>query len=564
MHKILVVALFLLTTACGGLAADETADLIILNGQVYTADGGSGFQQAVAVKGAQIVAVGSNEAIERWRGPETQVIDAGGGAVTPGLIDSHVHFLPGAATLDQLSLSGVADGAELSERFARFVAEQPDRAWYEGHGYVPDRIGRADIDRATGEKPAIIRVGDGHSIIANSRALALAGIDRNTPDPVGGRIVRDARGEPTGHLLETAQGLVFSAMPEATRAERRRLLELGTDAAHAAGVTTLVAVGGTDELALFQEARAEGELGLRIAMALWLTQNAATSEIPESFAFTPADADRFDTIRAGVHKDKWLKLDLVKIMSDGVIESHTAAMLEPYRDDPSTMGIANYPPEELARVIGMMDGRGWHIMTHALGDRAVRVALDAYEQAAAANPAPAKGRRHKIEHIEAIHPDDIPRFRQLGVTASLQPAHARGMNDPEMRARRWKVLDYETSAWGFPWKSILDSGGRVAFGSDWPVAPLNIGSSLETATGRIAQPPVPQQQLTVAQTIDGYTREAAWSIFVDQDRGTLTPGKLADIVVFADDIFSKPADGADLPVRFTIVDGNLVYQAAGD
>ncbi len=494
------------------------------------------------------------------RGPQTKLIDAKGAAVTPGIIDTHVHFLMGASTLDQFNATGARDSAELSRRVRAFADAHPDRPWLLGFGYFSDTLTARDFDAASGAKPVVIRAGDGHSMLANSKALALAGITRATPDPEGGRIVRDAAGNPTGHLLETAQGLMAKAVPALTEADRMRLLALGTEAAYKAGVTSIVNVGGTDDLELFQRARAAGTLGIRIYSALWLTRDMVSAELPQSFDFDRAALAKFDVVRAAHKDDPMLRAGIVKIMLDGVIESHTASMLTPYTDDASTSGYANYSPENLRRIITMMDADGWQVMTHGLGDRAVRIALDAYEAAAKANPAPARGRRHKIEHVETIDPQDVPRFGRLGVTASLQPDHAGGMNDTKMEGRRWNYIGYTRSAWGFPWKSIKTAGGRVAFGSDWPVAPLDIGPGMAIATGRVPHPPIPQQALSVAEVIDGYTRDAAYSIFADKEVGTLEPGKRADIVVFRNNIFAGKG-GETLPAAYTLLDGKVVYEA---
>jgi len=537
-----------------------TADTVILHGHVYKADGTGTFAQAVAIKDGRIVATGSDAEIGAMRGPQTQVIDARGSAVTPGIIDTHVHFLMGAGTLDQFDATGARDGAEIARRVKAYADAHPDRPWLLGFGYFSDALTARDFDAASDGKPVVIRAGDGHSMLANSKALALAGITRATPDPEGGKIVRDAAGNPTGHLLETAQGLMAKAVPPVTEADRMRLLDLGTQAAYKAGVTSIVNVGGTEDLELFERARAADKLGIRIYSALWLTRDMTSAELPQSFDFDKAALAKFDAVRAAHKDDPMLRAGIVKIMLDGVIESHTASMLAPYTDDATTSGYANYSPEDLTRIITMMDADGWQVMTHALGDRGVRIALDAYEAANKANPAPARGRRHKIEHVETIDPADVPRFGTLGVTASLQPDHAGGMNDKTQQARRWKYIGYTRSAWGFPWKSIKASGGRVAFGSDWPVAPLDIGPGMAVATGRVPHPPIPAQALSVAEVIDAYTRDAAYSIFADKEVGTLEPGKRADIVIFQSDIFAGKG-GESLPAAYTLLNGKVVYQA---
>ncbi len=541
--------------------AAPVADLVIEHGRVYPADGSGRFVEAVAVKDGLILATGSDAAIERLRGAATKRIDARGGAVVPGLIDTHTHLMEGAGTLEQLDVTGAGSGAELADKLRTYAAAHPDMKIIEAFGYFAPTITRFDIDGVGDGRPVIVRNGDGHSTLCNGAALALAGVtDQTRQDDL--TLPRDAQGRHTGLLMEGAQALIEAALPRPTDAERRHLLDVATQAALSAGVTSVVVVGGQDDLRLFGEARADRTLRLRIAFAQWLTRDDATAAFPHDFAFDEQDADKLDAVRKGFVDDPMLTFDMVKIMSDGVIESHTAAMLAPYADQPGNVGQENYSVADLDRIVAMMDRRGWQIMTHALGDRAVRMALDAYQSAGAANPAPARGRRHKIEHIEAIDPADIPRFGALHVTASMQPDHAAGMADPERRERRWAYLGYLRSAWGWPWKSIEASGGRVAFGSDWPVAPLNIGPGAHVALTRLVNPPVPDQRLSMTQVIDGYTRDAAYSIFRDKDLGSLESGKRADIVLFDKDIFAAiPGKDAELPVRATLMNGAILYCA---
>lgn len=558
-------ALALLLAGCGGAGGGDAADMLITNGKVYTADGKSTMAEAVAVKDGKILKVGSNAEVAALKGAGTEVIDAGGHSVLPGFIDTHVHFFAGAQALSQADVSGARDARTLQEKLGAYIKAHPgETGLIRGHGYYSLDLTRQDMDPATGDQPAIIWAGDGHSAFVNSKALELAGITRDTKDPTGGKIVRDPKtGEPTGILLETAQSLVAKLIPPADDATRRQWLAAGTEEALSKGVTTILNIGNAGDIQVFDAARDDGTLGLRVYSALWLQpQNAVSGELPGTFTFTEADADQFDALRAAHKDDDWVRTGIVKIMLDGVIESHTAAMLAPYADRPGETGHANYTQAELDAAIGMMDRRGWQIMTHALGDRAVRMALNAYEKAEKDNPAPAAGRRHKIEHIESIDPADVPRFAALGVTGSLQPDHAGGMANPERSSARWTYLGTLRSAWGWPWKSIKEAGGRVAFGSDWPVATLDIGPGMWVAMNRQPNPPVPDQQLSVAEVIDGYTRDAAWSIFADGKIGTIEPGKLADIVILQDDVFAQPPEKeGSIKVAKTIVGGKVRYTA---
>ena len=563
----LAAAAFVATAAgCSGLAttaqdASTTADVLITNGKVYTADGSGTIHEALAIRGNRILRIGPSRELERLRGPATTVIDVRGGSVLPGFIDSHVHFLMGAETLGQVSLRGVRSVPETQQRIREYLAANPGSSWIRGYGYFGE-LTRRDLDAVTGDKPTLFIAGDAHSMLANTKALALAGITKDTPNPEGGEIVRDPRtGELTGVLHETAQALMSPALPKPSDAEMQQLVAHGIAAAHRAGVTSIVNVGGADEIAVYEAARRAGALTLRIHSALWLKADSTDPGLPKTFTFTEADADRFDALRKLVADDDLLKTGIVKIMLDGVIESHTAAMLAPYSNRPGTSGHANYTQEELNRVIAMMDRRGWQVMTHALGDRAVRMALDAYEHTNKVNSAPPRGRRHKIEHIETIDPAEVPRFGKLGVIASLQPSHAGGMNNPKRTSTRWANIGYERSAWGFPWKSIKDAGGRIALGSDWPVASLNPGRGMFVALNRIPHPPIPDQTLTMRELIDGYTRDGAYTIFEDERRGMLTAGKLADVVILANDVIAQPpAESGDLVIETTIFDGKVVYR----
>lgn len=542
-------------------AAEKPADLIVINGKVYTADKDRHVAEAVAVRGNRIVRVGTNADVSRLRARKTQVVDAHGHSVLPGFIDNHVHFLAGVEASDGPQFAGAHTVKEAQDAITAFLDRKPDVEWIVGGGaYVI--LTKDDLDAVTRGKPAVLLAGDGHSVVANSKAMQIAGIDRNTPAPTGGEIVKDpVSGEPNGIFMETAQEVIARAVPAKTTHDVEEMLGVGTLMAHKAGVTTILNVARPAELEAYQHARAEGKLHLRIHNALWLTpvvdDGLRGLGFPSVFTFTGKDADDFDALRRKYQADDLMTVDMVKIMLDGVIESHTASMLGPYANDPG-VGVANYSPAELTRLISLMDGRGWKVMTHALGDRAVRITLDAYE-AAERNNAAFPGRRFKIEHIESIDPSDVDRFGKLNVVASLQPGHAKALNDPQRRGGlRWKNLGFERSAWGFPWKSIKDSGGVLAFGSDWPVADLNAGTAISIALNRHVYPPIPDQSLPMADIIDAYTRNGAYAIGAENSLGSLEVGKLADIIVLSNDIFQnfRPEN---FVVDHTIFDGKIAY-----
>jgi predicted amidohydrolase YtcJ len=531
------------------------ADLIVTNGRLYVG-GGPSRPEALAARGGDIVAVGSAAEIGALRGPATTVVDAGGATVVPGFNDSHVHFSSGAQSLQELDLSGAQTLADVQRRIREFAAANPSAPWIRGRGwnYGPFPGGlptRQQLDAAVADRPAALVCFDGHSTWLNSKALEAAGITASTADPANGEITRDAAGGPAGLLKESAQGLVRRVMPRPTRAEQRAALKAGIARAHALGVTSIQNASGSDEeFAVWEDARAAGELTLRVYSAL-----------SASPGFSDADADRFDAIRARVTSDDRFKVGAAKLLVDGVIETNTAVMLAPYVNNPTTSGLPNYPAAELDRIVAMLDRRGWQLFIHAIGDGGVRMALDAFEKAATANPAPARGRRHRIEHIETIDWADVPRFGRLGVVASMQPPHTGLMNAPNPKGQWAGNIGPARQSRGWPWKSIAEGGGRLAFGSDWPVASLNPLRGIVVGLGRADHGSVPNQRLTLAEMIDGYTIGAAYASFDETRKGRLAAGQVADVVVLTRDIFAQPPKAADdVQVAVTIFGGKVVYR----
>lgn len=541
----------------GSWAQAPEATLIVVNGPVFTGEGRP-VAEALAVSGDRIVAVGTRAEIERRRGPATTVVDAAGGTVVPGFNDSHVHFLSGALSLQELDLGGARTLDEVQQRIRAFAAAHPEAAWIRGRGWnygaFPGGLPtRAQLDAALPDRPATLVCFDGHSSWVNSKALAAAGITRATADPANGAITRTAGGEPDGLLKESAQQLVRAVMPPVTRDEQKKALLAGIARAHELGVTSVQnASGNADELALYDELRAAGQLRLRVYSALSVSPG-----------FTIADADRFDAIRAKFAADTRFKSGAAKLLIDGVIETNTAVMLAPYVNDPKTTGVPNYSTEELDRIVRLLDARGYQIFVHAIGDGGVRRVLDAFERAAAANPAPPRGRRHRIEHIETMDPADVARFGRLGVIGSFQPPHARLMNSPEPRGQWSGNIGKERTSHGWMWKSIRDAGGRLAFGSDWPVASLDPLTGIWVGINRIAHGAIPTQRLSVGAMIDGYTADAAYASFDEAEKGRLAVGQLADIAVLSRDVLTSPPTApGDVQVRATVVSGQVVYRRA--
>ncbi len=558
----IVAGTFVIGLIVGAQRDDETGpvDLIVLNGKIYTADGSGTFAEALAVRGNTILRVGSNREIKRLAGRATQSIDAHGATVLPGLNDAHLHLVSGGLGLQQANLLDATTVEQIAATIQAFAAAHPDRPWVLGRGwyYTPFPGGlptRQQLDAIVPDRPAYMRCYDGHTSWVNTRALKAAGVTRATPDPPGGVIVRDpATGEPTGVLKEGAQELVAKFLPQWTRDDRLRAIRDAIARAHEFGVTSAQNAGvDADELALYDELMRKGELRLRL-------YNAMSIELP----FGEAEADRLDALWKSHPNDALIKTGAVKLMLDGVIEAHTAAMLEPYANRPTT-GLPEMDAATLNRIVATMDRRGWQVLIHAIGDAAVRQSLDAFEAAAAANPAPARGRRHRIEHVETLQPSDIPRFGRLNVIAVQQPYHG---NPSPTQIEVWAAnIGPERASRGWAQRSILDAGGRLAMGTDWPVVTLDPRYQINMAINRTTPegtPPggwLPEQRLTLASAIDAYTTGAAYAAFDEHRKGQLAPGMLADIVILSTDVFAMPPEKfLDATVEVTIFDGQVVYR----
>src|SRR6266481_3194247 len=539
----------------------EPADIIILHGRVYTENPQQPWAQAVAIYRGKIVAVGDDPEIERRRGSGTKVINAGGKLVLPGFVDCHIHFIDGSFSLGRVNLEGAKDPADIQKRLREYAAEHPGDDWILGRGWNYAMFGpealpnKKYLDELFPNRPVSLEGYDGHTYWANSKALTMAGVTRDTPDPPNGAIVRDPRtGDATGALKEAAEELVARIIPKPTRAEKLLALRAGMKWANEHGITRVHSAGQDFEvLDLFDEMRRRGDLTVRMYIAYFLNP-------PE---LRPADLDAIEHARKKFHDD-WIDAGAVKFMVDGVVEAHTAAMLEPYSDDPSLKGKLFWEPSKYKSAVAELDKRGLQLFTHAIGDYAVRTALDAYENAETQNHK--KGdRRPRIEHIETIAASDIPRFGKLGVIASMQPLHAYPGSDTLDVWARNTGPDRASRAWA--WKSIADAGGRLAFGSDWPVVTLNPWEGVQTAVTRQTsegQPEagfVPEQRLTVAQVIDGYTLGAAVAGRREKSEGSLEVGKLADLIILSQNIFDvEPRKIGATKVVTTIVGGRIVYQ----
>ena len=554
----LVVAVCVLVAA----QSSEPADLIVVNARVYTVNPQQPWAEAIAVRGDKIVGVGDREKIDGYRGKTTKVIDAQGRLVLPGFTDCHIHFMDGSLGLTRVDLNDSGSVTEIQKRVKAYADSHPHEPWIQGMGWtyptfkpsgLPDK---KILDEVVPDRPVYLVAFDGHSSWANSKALAMAGIDRNTPDPANGKIVRDEKGEATGALKESAGDLIDSKIPKPTRAERLDALRKGIHEANKVGLVRVHSAGQDFEyLDLYDELRKQGALTLRFYVAYFLDPPGLTPEINK----------KVDTARRQ-YNDDWISGGVIKTMLDGVVEAHTAAMLAPYSDDPSQSGKLFWDPGKYKAAIADLDGRGFQIFTHAIGDKAVRTALDAYQNAAEINRT--KDARPRIEHIETISAQDIDRFGKLGVIASMQPLHSYPDDDtlgiwarnigPERATRPWV------------WRSIEQKGGVLAFGSDWPVVTLNPWRGVQTAVTRQTEEGepaggfVPQQRLSLEDTIRAYTLGAAFAGRREKTEGSLEPGKLADFIVLDRDLFKiEPSEIHKTEVLLTAVGGKVVYEAPG-
>ncbi len=543
------------------------ADAVLIHARIYTVNPKHPWAEALAIRDGKLLAVGAAKELARYRGPATKVIDAKNRLVLPGFTDCHVHFMDGSLALGQISLDDAKDIAEVQKRVQAYAASHPNDAWLLGRGWsyplfpptgLPDK---KYLDAVVSDRPVYLEGFDGHTWWANSKALEAAHINKDTVDPPGGAFVRKpATGEPTGAIKEdAADAVVRRPIPQPSREAKLQALRAGLDQAKRAGLVRVHVLGGVNagrddlqNIDLLEELRRNNELTLRFYLAYRL-------DPPEVTA-----SQLREIVQArNRYSDGWIAAGSAKFFLDGVIETHTAAMLAPYSDNPPLSGELLWGQDKYKRWVAELDQRGIQVFTHAIGDRAIRVALDAYENAAKTNGT--KDARHRIEHIEAVSAADIPRFGQLGVIASMQPLHAYPDDDtlkswlpsagPERAQRAWA------------WHSIQAAGGVLAFGSDWPIVTLNPWPGVQNAVTRQTtngEPRggwIPRERISLADAIRGYTLNAAFAGRREKTEGSLEAGKVADLIVVSQDVFKvNPLQLGATRVLLTMVGGRVVYQ----
>jgi predicted amidohydrolase YtcJ len=540
------------------------ADLVLTNGKIYTLDSSHRWASALAVRGETIVAVADSDAeVKAWIGPKTRVVDLQGEFAMPGFNDAHVHLASAGQAKLEVNFEGVHSVAEMQKRIRDRLRDFQPGEWITGRGWDhtlwPEKTfpTRQELDAVSKDHPMLFYRVDGHVAIANSRALAIAGITRAMPDPPGGHILRDPQtGDPTGLLEEdAAMDLVFNRIPPLSPTQRRRALELALDEAAQFGVTSVQDYSvrnapdsdnfGWDNFLVLQKMRAEGKLKVRVSE--WLPFEASLARLEEMR-------------RIGSVRDPWIKTGAVKVFLDGSLGSRTAAMLAPYSDDPETFGILRIEPDALRAKATELDRAAFQLALHAIGDRANRLALNTLTAVAATNGP--RDRRDRIEHAQIVAVEDLPRFASLGVIASVQPSHL--LDDARWADGR---LGPERVKGAYAWNTLEKSGAHLAFGTDFPVESVNplrgIYACLTRQTPE-GDPPGgwrPQERLGIEDCVRNYTVGSAYAEFEEQQKGTITPGKLADIVVYPTNITRLRArELLTMQPEMTIAGGRIVYQ----
>ena len=540
------------SAASAALAPAPVSTLAIVNARIWTGDRRRPWADAVLVRGDRIEAVGSSAEIRKRIRPDIRTIDAHGMMVTPGFIDAHVHLLDGGFALSSVQLRNATSKAEFIRRIKAFAATVPPGTWilngdWDHTSWGGEQPERSWIDSITPDHPVWINRLDGHMNLANTLALRAAKITRDTKDVDGGLIVRDAQGEPTGILKDNAMDLMSGAVPDPSPAMSLRALDSAMTYVAARGVTSVDHMGGWGDLAIFERAHAMGALRTRIAVAVPLSTWARLR----------------DTVAARGHGDAWLRIGGLKGFVDGSLGSHTAAMLQPFSDAPNDRGLFVTTPADLYRWTAGADKAGLQVMVHAIGDSAIRTQLDIYQRVEREDGK--RDRRFRIEHAQHIAPADMPRFAALGVIASMQPYHA--IDDG-----RWAeaVIGPERAKGTYAFRSLLDAGTTLAFGSDWFVAPatplegIYAAVTRRTLDDRHPDGWVPAQKITVQEALRAYTNGGAYAGFREKELGMLAPGMLADLVLIDRDLTHIPPETIrDARIMLTMVGGRVVYDRDG-
>jgi len=532
----------------------SSATLVLRNGRIYTVDEKRSWAQAVAVRGDRFVYVGDNRGVEEYIGTDTRVIDAAGRLVLPGFIDSHLHTSTAYLDAHWANLGGALSFEEITERMRQHAADNPEDAIVGGIGWMHDAMSsrghlptKEDLDEIVSDRPIFMVSYDGWVVLANTRMTKLAeDALRGVASHTGGAVIDPQSGEMTGCFNEPTDLLYYSGNLSAMiRQKQLDGLRWIFDQLPKYGITGVQdAFADSRDLNAYEALRMEDGLKARTYIALGYRKGMSDEELGE-----------FAKLRSEF-SDEWIRVRAVKLFIDGVLDSHTGALLEPYADDPSSSGETKYDPREFCEIVTKLDALGFQCWTHACGDRGVRVALDAYEAAARANGR--RDSRHRVEHVEFISEVDIPRFANLDVIASMQPIHAIPTEDMAM----YRAAGSMRMRSSFPWRSLDKAGARLVFSSDWSVADVNPLLGIHAAVTRSAEVGY-EQSVSLEKAIQAYTIDGAYASFEEGSKGSIEVGKLADFVVLSDNLFEMPAeDMVRTKVVLTVLGGKELYRSS--
>ena len=549
--KIYLLIAIILGAICVPVDAQTiTADLVVWNANIHTMNAAQKQATSIAVLGDKIIAVGSDADTKPLIGPKTRVIDAKGKLIIPGFNDAHVHFLEGGFQLSSVDLRSAKTPQEFVERIRAFASKLPKGRWILGgkwdhENWTPNNLPTAAmIDEATPDNPVFIDRLDGHMALANSLAMKQANLDKNVKDVEGGEIVRDAAGNPTGIFKDAAMVYVARAIPDFSFEQKLEAAQAATDYVSSLGVTSVQDMSAGADVGVYQELMRQGKLKTRV------------------YGCSPlSDYKRWET--AGVRAafgSAMVRVGCLKGYADGSLGSTTAWLFEPYLDAPNSTGLASDEIPKIGENIINADKAGLQINIHAIGDRANATILDNFTKAEQANGS--RDRRFRIEHAQHLRQEDISRFGKMKVVASMQPFHI--IDDGRWA---WKRLDEKRLKGTYAFRTLLDSGAVLAFGSDSPVAPINPLFGVYAAVTRRTLDDknpngwIPEQKISVEEAVRAFTWGSAYAEFQENVKGTLEPGKLADFVIVSDDIFTiDPVKIRDARVLLTVVDGKIVFQ----
>lgn len=563
LHSLIFIAVpILLISSCGEAEApSETSgsDTVFTNGRIYTVDANRSWAEVVAISDGRIDYVGNDAGAEPFIGANTTVVDLQGRMMLPAFQDTHIHPISAGIEASACDLNAASDLAGYRSIIGGYAAANPDVSWITGGGWSMSVFGPGGspskniIDELVSDRPVFLTSADGHSGWANSKALEIAGITKDTPDPADGIIDRDAdTGELIGSLQEGAMNLVRRHIPPTSLADRQQGLRYAQDLLHSYGITSIQdAIVNREELETYESMEAMDQLKMRVVGSLWWDREKGPEQIEDLLL-----------LREAFDKGGLLRPTTVKIMEDGVMENYTAAMLEPYLIPSGSRGIPMVEPQALKRAVALLDAQGFQVHFHSIGDAAVRYALDAVEEALLENGQ--LGNRHHISHIQMFDPADIPRFAELDVIANFQPLWANG--DDYIHELTIPFIGEERARWMYPIKSVQDAGAMIAFGSDWSVSTANPFPQIEMAVTRTGGADdsnpvfIPEERIDLESAIAAFTINAAFVNKHEDQTGSIEVGKLADLIVIDSNVFEiDPEDVSDTSVLLTLFSGEPVH-----